>query len=215
MDCHLFAILIQKYHDGDLDTVERSAYERHRDTCAGCAELDRRYAEVFSALDAAPLFEPSADFDERVMSQVDMARYRTSPARRVTGLLGRLGGRIPYPARRLIPVGIALAIFVVVYRPFLTFILTTGQRTAALVGSLIVGARELWSRSGVLVDNLLSAQNYRLAVEVLSRAAGKAFSAISPVYWGVAIAVFAAVVVTLVRTARGSWSKGETDAGLY
>ena len=103
----------------------------------------------------------------------------------------------------------------IVYRPFLTFILETGQQGAALVGSLLVGARELWSRSGVLVDNLLSAQNYRLAAEVIARAVGKAFSTISPVYWGVAIAVFAAVVATLVRTARGSWSKGETDAGLY
>ncbi|MBN1884517.1 MAG: zf-HC2 domain-containing protein [Candidatus Krumholzibacteriota bacterium] len=215
MDCHLFAILTQKYHDGELDAAERAAFERHRESCAACAEIDRRYAEVFSALDAIPLHEPSADFNGRVMERVDVARYRTSAARRFAGGLGRFVERVPYPIRRLTPVAVAFALFVIVYRPFSTFLLDAGQHGAALVGSLMIGAREIWAHSGVLVNNLLSAQNYRLAAEVLGRAGGKVFSSISPLYWGVAVAFLAIVVVTLVWTARGSWSKGETDAGLY
>jgi tetratricopeptide (TPR) repeat protein len=50
MDCHLFALLIERYYDGELDLAERSEYEHHRRLCASCRALDERYAEAHNNL---------------------------------------------------------------------------------------------------------------------------------------------------------------------
>lgn len=71
--------LVDSYVDGTLD--EKSALRLHlaaQKDPALAAELERTRA-FFSALEAAPVAEPSARFDAAVLSRLPLERYATAP----------------------------------------------------------------------------------------------------------------------------------------
>jgi len=215
MDCHLFHMLIQRYHDGELDAVERAAYENHRRLCEACRLFDGRYAAVFGALDGIEKFEPSADFNSAVMARVDVSRYRVGAARKAAGAVGRGWFWIPFPVRAGVAVSAIFALFITAYGPFMEFFITLGERFVALVGSSLIAARELALRSETLLKSLSSATNYRLAGEVLLKTLQRWISGLPLSHIMIAAVVVIGAMLLTVRAARTAWSKGETHVSLF
>lgn len=215
MDCHLFHMLIQRYYDGELDAVERSAYENHRRSCDACRLLDGRYAAVFGALDGIERIEPSAGFNAAVMSRVDVSRYRVGAVRKATGAVGRGWYRIPFPVRVGVAVSAIFALFVTAYGPFMEFFATLGGRFVSLVGDSLIAVGELAVRSETLLKSLSSATNYRLAGEVLMKTLQRWVAGLPLSHILIAAIVVIGALILTVRAARTVWSKGETHVSLF
>jgi hypothetical protein len=215
MDCHLFGLLIQRYHDGDLSSVERAEYENHRRACTSCRILDERFSAVFASLGVMGRFEPSEGFNEAVLSQVDIARYRVSAARKALRAFDAWWNRVPSPVRVGGVLATIFVLFVTAYRPFLDFLVSIGTRTLAVFGSGIVVLKELAGKSETVLEYLSSAHNYRIAMEALLRTFQKLIDTVPITH--VALATFAilVVLVIVIKAARGVWRKGETHVGIY
>jgi hypothetical protein len=215
MECALFRMLIQRYRDGELDPVERAGYERHRSACATCRALDRQFAGVFGALAEIPLFEPTADFNARVMARVDVGRYRARRARRTARAIENAWWRVPKPVRVVIPAGVAFAIFAAAYAPVLDFLAGVGERALALAGSSLFVLKELAGRSGPLFEYLSSASRYRVAMETLLRTLHRVVSDVPVAYVGVVAVALVYIFYLVVRAARTAWKKGDTNVGIF
>lgn len=215
MKCHLFTILLQRYHDGDLDPGERAEYERHRMECVACRTLDRQFSEVFEALDGIPLFEPTADFNAKVMAQVDVSRYRRRRVRKVYRVLENAWWWVPKPVRIALPACVVFGLFASIYTPVLEFLVFIGQRVLAFAGSSLLVIKELAGRSDVVFEFLSSAANYKVAGEVLARTMHRIFSEIPIVYIGLAAVGLLFVLFVVIRTARIAWKKGDMNVGIF
>ncbi|HUV36834.1 MAG TPA: zf-HC2 domain-containing protein [Patescibacteria group bacterium] len=215
MDCHLFRILLQRYHDGELDAVERAEYERHLTRCTACRELDHQFTEVFRALDGIPLMEPADDFNARVMTHVNVSRYRARRGRRAIRVIENAWWWVPRPVRIAIPVCAAFALFAVVYTPVLEFLLATGERALAFAGSSLLVIKELAGRSGAVLEFLGTAAHYRVAGEVLVRTVHRIAAEIPITYIGLAAVALVFVFYMVIRAARIAWKKGDTNAGTF
>lgn len=215
MECHLFRILLQRYHDGELDAAERAEYERHATRCAACRELDRQFAAVFGALDGIPLMEPADDFNARVMGRVDVSRYRARRRRRAFRTIENVWWWVPKPVRIAIPVCVAFALFAVVYTPVLEFLLIAGQRALAFAGSSLLVIKELAERSESVLEFFSSAAHYRVAGEVLARTVHRIAAEIPVGYVGLVAGALVFVFYIIVRAARIAWKKGDTNVGIF
>jgi hypothetical protein len=215
MKCHLFTMLLQRYHDGDLDPGERAEYERHRMQCADCRALDRQFSEVFEALDGIPLFEPAGDFNAKVMARVDVSRYRRRKARKVYRALENAWWWVPKPVRIALPVCMVFGLFASIYTPVLEFLIVIGQRVLAFAGSSLLVIKELAGRSDMVFEFLSSAANYKVAGEVLARTMHRIVSEIPVVYIGLAAAAFLFVLFVVIRAARIAWKKGDMNVGIF
>jgi anti-sigma factor RsiW len=186
VDCHLFKMLIQRYYDGELDPVAVSDYERHRSGCGDCRALDAEFAALFGALEIIPRLEPSEGFNARVMSRVDVSRYRVSAARRFAALFGGAWNQMPASVR----VG------------------------TALVGSFLLLTRELPNMWNDLLDILGAVESYKVAGETLLNALQRSISALPVIYVLIPLAAFV-LLLLLVRITRAIAKKGETHAGIF
>ena len=213
MECHLFEILIQRYYDGELEAVEIAEYEQHRRSCDACRKLDAEFAAVYAALGEIPHFEPSIDFNSRVMTRVDVARYRESPARKLIGVFGGTWGRMPAPVRITGTVTAVFALFVTAYRPLLDMLIGALRATAALFGSAIVLTRELPRLMDHLLAQLDSLKNYEVALRTTINAFHSILSELNMTYI-LAAALAVAVLLFLIRMARVASEKGETHASV-
>jgi hypothetical protein len=214
VDCHLFKILIQRYHDDELDPVAISDYERHLRGCETCRALDGEYAAIFGVLGKIPRFEPSDRFDAEVMSRVDISRYRVSAARRFVSIFGGAWNRMPSSVR----VGTALtgvfALFVTIYRPLLQLLIDMLRGAATLVGSMLLLTRELPNLGSDLKDGLSAVESYKVAGETILNAMQRIASAL-PVTYILIPFVAAVLLLFLVRITRAIAKKGETHAGIF
>ncbi len=213
MDCRLFEILIQRYHDGELDPVAISEYEQHRRGCDACRALDAEYAALFGVLGEIPIFEPSERFDEAVMSRVDVSRYRVSAARRLTSLVGGAWNMMPASVRVGTALTAVFALFVTIYRPLLRLLIDMLGSAATLLGSLFLLTRELPGMGKDLIGGLGTIESYRIAGETVLNALQRAASAIPVTY---ILIPFVAVVLLLLlmRITRAIAKKGETHVGI-
>lgn len=214
VDCHLFKMLIQRYYDGELDPVVMSDYERHRSLCEGCLALDAEYAALFGALEVIPRFEPSEGFDARVMSRVDVSRYRVSAARRLAAFFGGTWNRMPAYVRVGTSLATVFALFLTIYRPFLQFLIDMLGTAATLVGSFLLLTRELPNMWNDLLDILGAVESYKLAGETLLNALHRSVSAIHVMYVLIPLAAIV-LLLLLVRITRAIAKKGETHAGIF
>jgi anti-sigma factor RsiW len=92
MNCHEAAALVAAHADGELDTLQRHAVDRHLASCTACAETHRGILALRARLrDEVPYHAAPAALRARV---VDATRPRTrAPERRWRWLsLGALGG---------------------------------------------------------------------------------------------------------------------------
>ena len=214
MECRLYSMLIQRYHDGELDAVARAEYERHRRACAACRELDARYALVAGALGAMPVYEPSPEFNRRVLSRVDVAAYRTSPAKRFFGAVERSWNALPIPVRRGAVVGVLAALVVGVYKPLFDYVV----RTVGLgAGGLWEGMRfmhQLLGKAAGVMKASGAVRDYEVVGQTLLRALPKPAEGINPVQAIVLAAVLAAAAVVLIRVIGSARRKGESNVCL-
>jgi len=211
MECHLFRMLIQRYYDGELDPAERSEYENHRRGCGECRVLDGRFALVVGALDDAPRFEPSADFNRRVLSHVDVAAYRVSPARAALRAIGRGWNGMPIPLRNSAVIAAVCAVFIAVYKPLLDYMIMTIRQGAEALWSGTLLVRELGGRIALLWRSIGTVRNYEVVGQTLLRAFHHIVSGLNPVQVALAIASLVLVAVVLHRMLGAARRKGETD----
>lgn len=215
MDCHLFRMLVQNYYDGEMDAVERAEYEKHRSLCNACLKVDRRFAEIFSALDGVPVLEPSNGFNENVMAAVDISRYRVGVMRKACNAIGAGWSHVPAPVRKLLPAGAAIALFITIFRPFYFSLISIGERAVALLGSGLIVLKELAERSRTIVNYLSSATNYKVAGEILLKTLQRMVNEVPILQIGLIVAVLLVVLFIAVKTARIVWKKGETNVGIF
>ena len=214
MNCRHFELLIQKYHDGELDGAERAAYENHRDSCPSCRAQDARFAAVFGALDGMPLAEPSPLFDAGVMAAVDVARYRKSPADRASAALRRRWNAVPFRARVAAGVAAAFGLFVAVYTPMIWAMAEAAGKIAALAASGLYVARRAIEDPSAVSRYLDTSTNYRLAARILLATLEKQVSGIQVSHIalaGVSVVIF---VILAVKATRVAWRKGETHVSI-
>ena len=112
MKCHLFRMIAQKYYDGELDPAGRAEYENHARECARCGEFDREYSFLFAALDDIETYEPSPEFNLRVMANVDVARYRVGAARKAWISIRSGWNRLPSAVRVTAAIAAVFGLFV-------------------------------------------------------------------------------------------------------
>ncbi len=214
VDCHLFKMLIQRYYDGELDPVAVSDYERHRSGCEDCRAFDAEFAALFGALEVIPRLEPSDGFNARVMSRVDVSRYRVSVARRFAALFGGAWNQMSAYVRVGTALTAVFALFVTIYRPFLQLLIDMLGAATTLVGSFLLLTRELPNMWNDLLDVLGAVESYKVAGETLLNAMQRSVSALPLTYIVIPLAAVV-LLLLLVRITRAIAKKGETHAGIF
>lgn len=66
MNCNQ-TIQAHRYHDGELSTVERAAFESHLETCAGCRALIDDLASLSRTVNSAAPFEMPAMLPSQIL----------------------------------------------------------------------------------------------------------------------------------------------------
>jgi anti-sigma factor RsiW len=214
MECHLFRLLIQRYHDGELEPAERAEYENHRRRCGECRALDARFALVAGALDGLTLYEPSPDFDKKVLSQIDIGAYRVGPARRAVRAVDRGWNAVPVPVRNGSLIAALGLFFIAVYKPLLDYMIATIRQgaealwTGTIFVSALLGKMEaIWRGAG-------AARNYEIVGQTLLRAFRRYATGMSAAQIAVAIISLILVAVVLHRMLGTARRKGETHVGI-
>jgi len=215
MECHLFRLLIQRYYDAELDPAQRSEYENHRRGCGECRALDGRFAFLVGVLDNVPRFEPSADFNRRVLSHVDVAAYRVSVPRAALRAIGRGWNGMSIPLRNSAVVVAVCAVFIAVYKPLLDYMIMTARQGAEALWSGTLLVRELGDKIALIWRSIGTVQNYEIVGQTLLRAFHHIVSGLNPVQVAVAIAAVVFVAVALHRVFGAAQRKGESDVCIF
>ena len=214
MECGLFHLLIERYHDGELDQAERATYENHRRQCEACRALDGRFASLVTALDGAPLFEPSAGFNARVMSQVDVAAYSVSPVRILFNAIGRRWNAMPVPVRNGAVIAFVCAVFIAVYKPLLDYMISTiGQGAVALWSGMVI-MKDLVNKVEVVWKGIGTVRNYEVVGQTLLRTFRHAAAGLNPVQIAAVFAALILVGIVLYRVLAAARRKGETNVSI-
>ena len=214
MDCRLFELLMQRYHDGDLDRVERAEYESHLRGCASCRDAEARYARVVSMLGSVPRFEPSSDFNARVLARVDVAAYRLTPVRRAARAIEHAWRAMPVPLRNGGLVVGAFALFVAAYRPFFWYLVSIVEQGARSASTGALFLRALLEKIASVSKGSGTLRQYQVAGETLLRALQKLFGGMHPLEIAVLYVSVILVVVVLYRRVAAARRKGETNVGV-
>ncbi|MCX5754453.1 MAG: zf-HC2 domain-containing protein [Candidatus Krumholzibacteria bacterium] len=214
MECHLFRLLIQRYHDGELEPAERAEYENHRRRCEACRSMDGRLALIAGALDGLPLFEPSSGFDGKVLSQVDMGAYRVSPARRAVRAIGRGWNIVPVPVRNGSLIAALGLFFIAVYKPLLDYMIATIRQGAEAFWTGTIFVRELIDKMEAIWKGAGAVRNYEIVGQTLIRAFHRYVTGMNTVQIAAAIVSLILVAVVLHRMLGAARRKGETHVGI-
>ncbi|MGD1048718.1 MAG: zf-HC2 domain-containing protein [Candidatus Krumholzibacteriaceae bacterium] len=210
MECHLFRLLIQRYHDGELDPAERAEYENHRRRCEACRVLDGRYALIAAALDGVPLMEPPAGFNRSVLSRVDVAAYRVGPARAAARAIGSGWNAVPAPLRSGIVIAAVCALVIAVCTPLLDYMILVVRQGAEALWSGMIFVRELGPRIEMIWRSIGMLRNYEVALQMLHRTFPRLAAGLNPVEAVLVIASLTLVAVVLHRLLGAARRKGET-----
>jgi hypothetical protein len=211
MECHLFRLLIQRYYDGELDPAERAEYENHRRRCEDCRAIDGRYAVLVAALDKVPHLAPSAGFNRRVLSRIDVAAYRVGPARRAVRAIGSGWNAVPVPLRNGIVVAAVCALFIAVCTPLLDYMILTIRQGAEALWSGMIFMQGLGPRIEAIWRSIGAVRNFEVAFQMLLRAFHRMAAGLNPVEAVLVIVVGVLVAVVLHRMLGAARRKGETN----
>lgn len=214
MDCRLFSLLIERYYDGELDAAERAEYENHRRGCEGCRALDARYALIDSALARMPLFEPSPEFNKKVMARVDVSAYRKSPAERALGALGALWNAAPAPVRNGAAIATVCVVFIAIYKPLLDSMVAVLRQGADGLWSGMMFMKAFLGKAEVVWEGIGALETYRVVGQTLARALQRYAAGLHPVQVAAALAASIVIVFVLYRTLGAARGKGETNVGI-
>lgn len=214
MECGLFALLMQGYHDGELDAAARAEYEQHRRSCGACRRLDERYARVVASLSTMPLHEPSPGFDRAVLSRVDIGAYRVSPVRRFFRAIERRWNAAPIPLRNGALVGVVCAAVIAVYKPLFDYIVVTVGGGAGSLWAGMLMARDVLARAAGVWKASEAVRNYEVVGQMILRTLHRATVGVGPAEATAIAALIALVAILLYRTFGSTRSKGETHVGI-
>ena len=214
MECRLFALFIQRYHDGELDAVARALYERHRAGCAACREIDRRYALVAGALDLMSVHEPSPEFNRRVLARVDVAAYRRGPIRRSLAAVERSWNFLPIPVRRASVIAAISALVIGVYKPLFDFFIRGVGLGAGGLWERALAAQELLERAVGVWKASGAVRNYEVVGEMLLRALDRPAAGLHPAGAIAIAAIVVAAAIAAVRMLGSARRKGESNVCL-
>jgi len=214
MECELFRSLMQRRFDGELGPAERAEYDNHRRRCGACRSLDARFALVAGALDGLPRFEPSGDFDAKVLSRIDVRAYRVSPARKAARAAAGAWNAVPATVRNGAIVAALGFFFIAVYKPLLD----------SMLGMIRHGAEALWT-GAVFMSALLekmetiwrsvgAARNYEIVAQTLLRAFQRYVAGMNMVQIAAAVVSLIVVAVVLHRMLGAARRKGETHVSI-
>jgi len=211
MECHLFRLLVQRYYDGELDPAERAEYENHRRRCEACRALDGRFATIVAALDGAPRFEPSADFNSRVLSRIDIASYRVTNARRAARAVARGWNAMPIPLRNAVSVAAVCVVFIAVYQPLLDYMIMKIRQGAEALWSAALFARELGGKIEMIWNGISTVRNYEIVGATLLRTIHRFVSGLNPFELALGAASVLVVAIALRRLLGVAQRKGESN----
>lgn len=214
MQCGHVRNLMQRYHDGELSSAERAAYESHLASCGACRALDARIAAVFAALGGLPLAEPPAGFDASVMARVDVSRYRASVAKRLSAAVRSGWDLLPAPVRISAEAAAVFALFTAVYTPILGVIARGARWVVMVAGSAIYLARRVIEDPSIIGRFLETSTNYPLAAKILAQTFERRVSGISVLHLALGGLALAVALILIARATRISWNKGETHVGI-
>jgi len=214
MECHLFRLLIQRYYDGELEPAERAEYENHRRRCEACRSADARFALVTGALDTLTLFEPSPDFDAKVLSQVDIGAYRVGPARRAVRAVGRGWNAVPIPVRNGSLIAALGLFFIAVYKPLLDYMIMTIRQGAEMFWTGMIFVRALIGKMEAIWQGAGATRNYEIVGQTLLRAFHRYAAGMNAAQIAAGIVSLILVAVVLHRMLGAARRKGETHVGI-
>jgi hypothetical protein len=214
MECRIFALLMQRYYDGELGAVSRAEYEQHRRSCRRCRALDERYASVVHALDDLPVFEPSSDFNERVLACVDAAAYRKSAGQRFAGFLERAWNAIPLAARRIAVVAGVCTLVIAIYKPILDYIIRSVGLGAGGLWEGMLFVRDLLGKAAGVWKASDAVRNYEVVGETLMRTLHRSAAGLHPIQTVAIAALVIVAAVALIRMLGAVRRKGETNVCL-
>ncbi|MBN1164091.1 MAG: zf-HC2 domain-containing protein [Candidatus Krumholzibacteriota bacterium] len=215
MRCELFSMLVQRYHDGELSAVEMAEYKNHLRDCAACRRIDAEYAGMFVLLESIHLFQPSEDFDSKVMARVDISRYRVGLARRAGKGLRKYWNGLPVPLRSTALIASIFALFVAVYSPIIYTLIGAGRRLVALAGSGLYIAQKIWEDPVIVTNYLDSVTNYRIAGKIIFDTLQRQLLGIPIAHITLTVTAVLVILVVVIRMTRVAWKKGETHVGIF
>ena len=215
MDCNLFKLLIQKYYEGELSPVERVEYESHRNGCESCRRLDSEFALIFSTLDGMPIYEPSEDFDSKVLSRVDISRYRRGIISRLLTTLSGYWYRLPAPARFVTTAGVILFVLIVSVNPALEIFIAGLSKGTIFLNWIASQFQAIFERLAPTFSAIFSIEIYEIAGRTILRAFK--LTAGSEMFRVVSLTVL--IVVLMIAffeiLRKQSRRKGETNVCVY
>ncbi len=214
MDCDLFRLLIQKYYDGELDPAEKARFEAHRAECPKCRAAGNDFLEVFETLQGIDRFQPSEQFNSRVMAKVDTGKYRENVLRKFVRDINWKWNAIPAWARIAGSLTAAFVFFMYVFRPVYLEIVEAARKTVLFLLSAAVLLRRAGDLYERVINYLNSDPGFIVAARVL---AGKVVQFLREIPAGfyVAGALIAVLIIyMLLKFARTSWRKGESHVSV-
>lgn len=213
MDCHLFRLLIQKYHDGELEPAEMAKFQAHLADCAQCAALEAEYHGVFEALDGIGYQEPSPGFNEAVMAQIDTGKYRKSAARKFATAISWKWNLLPGYVRVTGALALVFALFMYIFRPIFHLFITGARNVLAFIGSAVILFRETGKLLDTVVNYFKSDPEFILAARIIIRKIHNAAAEMHYSYMIGTVLLTIIMIYFVARMSRSSWRKGESNAG--
>ncbi|MBU8920386.1 MAG: zf-HC2 domain-containing protein [Bacteroidales bacterium] len=215
MDCHLFKMLIQRYHDGELDRAGMAEYEEHRRSCHQCESLDTAFAGIFSVLEDMEVMEPDSDFNMRVMARVDVSRYKVRAARKVFLSVRSFWRGLPVPLQATGIISSIFVLFTAIYTPFLLMMMSAGKKLLGMTESGLYMIGRFFDDPQRILNYISSMEKYRVAGKILVKTIQRQVDGIPLTYFAM-MAISAIVILYVVfRTAQGFWKKGETHVSIF
>jgi len=214
MDCDLFRLLIQKYYDGELVPSERARFEAHRSECAECRKVEQDFLAVFENLDNMEYFQPSEEFDTRVMANVDTGRYRKSVLKKLLRDINWKWDSVPAWARITGSVAAAFAFFMYVFRPVYLEMVEFIRKGVIFLLSAVVLLRRVEDLYGTFLNYIDSEAGFITAARVLLGKVLQFAREIPPGYYMVLGLITVLIVYMALKLTRTSWRKGESHVGV-
>jgi hypothetical protein len=215
MNCHLFKMLIQRYHDGELDRGDMAEYEEHRRNCHQCERLDMTFSGIFTVLEDMEVIEPPSDFNMKVMARVDVSRYKVRAARKVFLSVRGFWRGLPVPVQATGIISSVFALFIAIYTPFLLMMVSSGEKLLGMTESALYVIRRFFDDPQRILNYISSVEKYRVGGKLLVKTLQRQVADVPLTYFAVTAIAATVILYIIFRTAHGFWKKGETHVSIF
>lgn len=82
MDCKTSSVLMIKYIERDIDQKQQADLLQHISSCQTCDDEFQLFVELNDMFNELDLYEPSNNFEEKVMDAIDHSLYLEKPNKR-------------------------------------------------------------------------------------------------------------------------------------